>query len=417
MVLMRDIAGSARDPSAAVAVVADDLTGAADAAGAFAAAGLTTAVIWNAEEIAAVLETVDAIAIDAGTRARDAVHAAVRTGAIVEMLRASGVETIYKKSDSLVRGHIGVEAAAVLDTWHPEAIGIVALAFPDAGRTTVGGRQYAHELADGVAIAPLFEQAGLRAATINLDTVRHGGPDDYLSAVRANHARVVVCDATSRTDLAAIVQAGTALTVPVVWVGSGGLARALASAGAVCRRARRHTLPVPARRGPVMIVCGSVSDVAREQVARAVASGVAGVEIPASILRPDHRRERQVMVDAILQHVDAGRDVVIFTSVPDEPIDPGVSRGLGALVAPFGERVGGLVVTGGDTASAVLDAWGITGLRIVGEIEPGVSIAIASGALGIAVVTKPGAFGSAGVLVEARSHLKNLLLIARSERA
>jgi len=402
---MRDIAGNARDPIAAVAVVADDLTGAADAAGAFAAAGLTTAVTWSAERIPDLLGTVDAIAIDAGTRARDAVHAAVRMRALVGLLRASGVETVYKKSDSLVRGHIGVEAAAVLDSWHREAIGIVALAFPDAGRTTVEGRQYAKELVDGVAIAPLFEQAGLKTAAINLDTVRHGRASDYVSALRASHARVVVCDATSRTDLAAIVQAGTALGVPVVWVGSGGLARALASASVDCRRVRRPTLPAVPRRGPVMIVCGSASDVAREQVARVVASGVAGVEIPASIVRPDRSRERHVMVDAILQHVDAGRDVIIFTSAPNEPIDPGVSRALGALLTPLGERVGGLVVTGGDTASAVLGAWGITGLRIVGEIEPGVSIAIASGALGIAVVTKPGAFGSAGVLIEARGRL------------
>jgi uncharacterized protein YgbK (DUF1537 family) len=406
---MRDIAGGVRDPIAAIAVVADDLTGAADAGGAFAAAGLATAVIWSAGEIAAVLGEVDVVAIDAGTRARDAVHAAAQTGAIVATLRASGVETLYKKSDSLVRGHIGVEAAAVLDTWHPEAIGIVALAFPDAGRTTVGGRQYAHELAEGVAIAPLFEQAGLRAAGIDLNIVREGRLGDCLMAAQENHSRVVVCDATSRADLAAIVRAGAELPVPVVWVGSGGLARALASSRADRRDVRRHPVPRPSRRGPVMIVSGSASDVARAQVARVVASGIAALEIPASILRADCRREQQLMVGAILQHVDGGRDVAIFPNFPDQTIDPGVSRALGALLTPFGERVGGVVVTGGETASAVLGAWGITRLRIAGEIEPGVSIAIASGAFEIAVVTKPGAFGSPDVLVEARGKLHALL--------
>jgi uncharacterized protein YgbK (DUF1537 family) len=56
-----------------------------------------------------------------------------------------------------------------------------------------------------------------------------------------------------------------------------------------------------------------------------------------------------------------------------------------------------------------LRAWGITGLRIVGEMAPGAPIAVAIGSIEIAVVTKPGAFGNRDFFVEARRTLHAMM--------
>ena len=62
------------------------------------------------------------------------------------------------------------------------------------------------------------------------------------------------------------------------------------------------------------------------------------------------------------------------------------------------ERIGGLVLTGGETARAVLSRLGIRALRVVGEVETGVPILVAEGS-GLPVVTKAGDFGSPETLL------------------
>jgi uncharacterized protein YgbK (DUF1537 family) len=64
-------------------------------------------------------------------------------------------------------------------------------------------------------------------------------------------------------------------------------------------------------------------------------------------------------------------------------------------------RPGTLVLTGGETAIAVLRALGASGLRLTGEIEPGVALgALVDGPFdGLTLVTKAGGFGDPDLLV------------------
>jgi uncharacterized protein YgbK (DUF1537 family) len=421
---MRDIAG-APEPVAAIAVVADDLTGAADTGAAFAGAGLSTLVTWTGGEVVKssaragrhvrsrvrlqpdLLRQAEAVAIDAGTRALDMADAAANTAEIVRAVRTAGVGAIYKKGDSLLRGHIAAETAAVLGSWQEGAVAIAAFAFPDAGRTTLHGRQCAAELERALPIVPLFERADVKTCAIDLEIVRG---DDFDACMRdaAGRCAAIVLDAVSNADLARIVRAGQRLTAPVVWVGTGGLARALAAS---MRRGadRKDSIARVARRGPVMIVCGSASRVAREQIARVVAAGAMPVEVPAAMLQQaGTAAARTTAADAIHQALDGEQDVVVFPTLPEGAIEPAVAHALGDLVSLAAARVGGVALTGGDTATAVLRAWGTTGLRIVDEIEPGVPLSVSEGAHRMAVVTKAGAFGSPDVLVKSRERLHEI---------
>jgi uncharacterized protein YgbK (DUF1537 family) len=82
-----------------------------------------------------------------------------------------------------------------------------------------------------------------------------------------------------------------------------------------------------------------------------------------------------------------------------------LASGLASLIAPRLRRVGGLVATGGETARSLLEVAGITGIRLGGEVEPGVPWGTTAGGVELTVVTKAGAFGDEATLLRCRDLL------------
>ncbi len=86
----------------------------------------------------------------------------------------------------------------------------------------------------------------------------------------------------------------------------------------------------------------------------------------------------------------------------------------GAVVGALAEVVGALskeglfdalVLTGGETAVAVARDLGAVGIRLEGEVEPGIPVGYLIGPRPYRVVTKAGAFGEPGTLVRAAERL------------
>src|SRR5215212_7213695 len=121
-------------------VVADDLTGAADSGVAFAEAGgpvrlLLTPVTSPGRAPGAVT------VVDMATRQLSELDARERTRALADRLGRDDV--VFKKVDSILRGHIAAEVAELRDRLSDRLV-VVAPAFPAAGRTTVGAVQHVH---------------------------------------------------------------------------------------------------------------------------------------------------------------------------------------------------------------------------------------------------------------------------------
>ena len=86
-----------------------------------------------------------------------------------------------------------------------------------------------------------------------------------------------------------------------------------------------------------------------------------------------------------------------------------LSAALAALVRPFAGRVGALVATGGETARAVFEAWGVNRLRLIGEVEAGLPFSVTSGwSRELPVLTKAGGFGGPETLLRCRQFLRGL---------
>ena len=405
-------------------IVADDLTGAADCAVAFAKRGMPAIVSWAGGTIA---EEVPVLAVDADSRRLSAAEAANRQRAVLNA-RYRQKQAVYKKIDSTLRGQPAAETAALIAALRAagrKSVAVISPAFPATGRTTEGG----HVLVQGkrleetalwalehtyasAKLPDVLATAGLRAGTAPLDVVRQGRTalgELIIDAVREGFD-AVVCDAASEADLRAIADATLPMADRVLWVGSGGLAAALAEL-----EPEMAASPAPSRRdlGGILFVVGSLAQASRAAAARLVGERqVRPVVVPPAVLLKDENgSDRDDLAQTVAAALAAGEDVLVEIGSSD---DPDLGRGaemaarLAGLLASAASRMSALFATGGETACALLDRLGVQGIRLFEEVEPGVPLGLTIGDVALPVVTKAGAFGGEETLVRWLDRLHGL---------
>ena len=160
--------------------------------------------------------------------------------------------------------------------------------------------------------------------------------------------------------------------------------------------------------GPTLFVVGTLAATACQQ-ARVLAGAP---DVTTLRVRPGALLASQVDSTAILEGLRTGRDALIWVDEAERCAPPqanGLAPALAKITAPCAALLGGLVVTGGETARAIFDELDIHSLRLLGEVEPGLPLAVAEiGPHPLPVLTKAGGFGSAGTLVHCREFLKGL---------
>lgn len=264
----------------AVLIVADDLTGACDTAGAVVAIGGPVRVRLQARRtpvaLAASGQADDApgavTAIDLDSRSAPVAHAVERTIAAVSLAPGH----VYLKIDSTLRGHVVPTVAAAVGAFratHPGARALVCPAFPARGRLVVDRRL----VVDGLAA--------------------ESGVLDELAMLPG----VAVPDAASDDDLAALV--GASDGAPTLWVGSAGLARHVVASVLTAPPPPAPPLP-PA--GVVGVVVGS-----EQPVSAAGAAALAGrADDRLRVVVGDPRRG--AFIDQAVSAV-RGADAVVLT--------------------------------------------------------------------------------------------------------
>ncbi len=408
---------------ARVGIIADDLTSAADGGAPFARAGHRVLVGFGSGAPPSV-QGGDVVALDLDSRAGGA--AAASALAAEAGLRLRRVPLLIKTVDSTLRGHVGAEVAAVLLA-SGRRVALVAPAFPAAGRTTRDGMQlvdgvpvhrtaFAHDPrhpVSGSRVADLFLGAGLEpvAELAGADVRDQGRVRTALAA-----ARVVVADAGTDADLDALV-ASAIEDEGVLWIGSPGIAQALARASPARRTA--PSASAPDARSPLVLV-GSLHPASRAQVGALVETlGARPVEIDAGHAASDTRGAEIERACAVCRdEAGSGRPVVVLSA----PVGaPGAAGAVASVLAEVGRRlvaeglVDGLVATGGDTARAAARALGAEALHLLREPEPGVALGEIAGPHPLPVITKAGGFGDTGALVRLCAALQGLTLPASEE--
>lgn len=355
-----------------VRLLADDLTGALDAAVRLVARAGELPVMWDAAKATA---TEGPLALVTNTRDGSADDAVRAVAALRDFWRRDALA--FKKIDSLWRGNTLPELIAIIDSGVFSTV-IIATAFPEQNRITRGGRQYWRKSAsEDWQLVPVDLRAGLEARGIKVNIASRGEAQSSLSGVW-------MLDAETPADLDAIVAAGRNAAGPVLWCGAAGLAGAL---GGALRQ------PLPARiERPATIIVGTNHPVSRAQ-AQAAGGDAVGLEIGVEAVGWDDLIARAVTAAA------AGRSVIFWFAPKDELVPAKAEAAMRAFLERLASRYrppGALLVTGGETLARLCQAVGATSLLTGAEAAPGIATArFADGRWGgLSLISKSGAFGA-----------------------
>jgi D-threonate/D-erythronate kinase len=410
-------------------ILADDLTGAADCGVACACAGLETLVALKEHACSGDAEV---LSVDTDTRRMTPEKAALEIERFVRACARGEDLLLFKKIDSTLRGHVAAEIAAVLAAYrslHPgagQAFALMAPAFPGHGRTTVNGVQRVHgrplheteiwrteAMTEPSYIPDMLRGAGLNSALLNLDAVR-AGKDALRRALTsaANQADVVVCDAETDADLELIASASMELRGRIVWVGSAGLAHHLPEAAGLRQTEKSATCALPPPSGPLLFVIGTVAQRTTDQLRVLTdSSEIPCITAPPEILLAGERTARwHGLIDDLERAVRTNQDVALaIASQPQVEMAhrPLLSSALAQISSSVNGDVGALIASGGETARAVFEAWEVTGMRLIAEVEKGIPLSIAEHwNRPLPMITKAGDFGTREALLKCRQVLR-----------
>lgn len=401
--------------------IADDFTGATDLANNLVRAGMK--VIQTIGVPPEPVAGVDAVVVALKSRTIAPADAVAQSLDALRWLQAQGCGQFYFKVcstfDSTPQGNIGPVAEALL-----QALGAdfccVTPAFPENARTVYQGHLFVGEallsdsgmrnhpltpMTDANLVRVLQAQVQGRVGLVAHATVRQGAQAirERIAALRASGHRFGIVDAIADDDLLAL---GRALRdAPLVVAGSG-VAIGLPPNHGLAPSDSAATLP--AARGAAAVVSGSCSVATNQQVADFIAAG-----LPAWAIDPQRLAAGDDVVAQALAWAAprlGAQPVLVYSSAPPEAVrevqqrlgagEAGalVEGALAAIAKGLVERgVGRLVVAGGETSGAAVQALGVRQLRIGAQIDPGVpwchAAATACGA-DVHLALKSGNFGS-----------------------
>ena len=403
--------------------IADDFTGATDLANNLVRAGMR--VVQTIGVPAAPLAAeVDAVVVALKSRTLPAADAIDQSLQALTWLQAQGAQQIYFKYcstfDSTPEGNIGPVTEALMDALHTDFT-IATPAFPDNGRTVFKGYLFAgnvllnesgmqnHPLTpmtDANLVRVMQAQTKRKVGLIDHKTVALGEAAirERIQTLRLEGVGVAIVDATSNDDL---LRMGPALRdMPLLTAGSGVAIGLPANFGLQPSVQASH---LPPARGLQAVVSGSCSVATNGQVAHFKALGLPARAIDPASLMHGHS-------DAVVQQVLAwatpllqeGPVLVYSTAEPDAVKQVQAQLGVaeaGALVEHALAAVARglvqagvqqLVVAGGETSGACVQALGIAQLQIGPQIVPGVPWCFAPTATGgVHIALKSGNFGTA----------------------
>ena len=384
-------------------VIADDFTGATDVASMLVRAGMRTVQVIGVPgiESAGALHA-DAVVVALKTRTVPALDAIRESLAALRWLQASGMRQCYFKYcstfDSTPAGNIGPVAEALMDALGADFT-IACPAFPENGRTVFCGHLFVGDellsdsgmrhhpltpMTDANLVRVLQAQCQRRVGLLRHDVVAQGtaAVRDRLHALRSEGVSIAIADAIANADLR--VLGAACADLPLLTAGSGlalGLPAVYAERGWLTLDA--HAGDLDAALGSAAVLAGSCSIATSAQVQRWQQAGRPAFSVDVRALA----RGEPVAARALAwsqAHLPKGA-VLIHANVSAQELIA-VQAELGAMQAGalvedcmaqvalglIEHGVRRLVVAGGETSGAVVQALGITQLRIGPAICPGV---------------------------------------------
>jgi uncharacterized protein YgbK (DUF1537 family) len=398
--------------------IADDFTGATDLANNLVRSGMRVVQAIGVPH-APLDADVDAVVVALKSRTVPAAEAVAQSLQALRWLQAQGAQQIYFKYcstfDSTPAGNIGPVAESLMDALGTDFT-IATPAFPDNQRTVFKGHLFVGDqllsdsgmrnhpltpMTDANLVRVLQAQCRRKVGLIDHKAVAQG-PEailERIAALRAEGVAIAIVDAVSNGDL---LRLGPALKgMPLVTAGSG-VAIGLPANFGLAPSSQSSALP-PAT-GTRAIVSGSCSQATQRQVAAFVAAGgpafavdalrvADGADVAAEALAWARPLLAQGPV-LVYSTADAATVQAVQARTGVQAAGDAVERALAAVASGLvAHGVGQLVVAGGETSGACVQALGITQMQIGPQIDPGVPWCHAAQP-GLHIALKSGNFGT-----------------------
>jgi uncharacterized protein YgbK (DUF1537 family) len=424
--------------SVLLGAIADDFTGATDLCNTLVQRGMRTVQLIDVPAPETNIRDAEAIVVALKSRTIPAEEAIEKSLAALAWLRRAGARQILFKYcstfDSTDAGNIGPVAEALMEALDTDFT-LFCPAFPEAGRTIYQGYLFVGDvllsesgmrdhpltpMRDPSLVRVLQRQARGTVGLVPQYDVSRGESAirDAFASLRQAGFRHAIVDAIEDHDLEAIGEA--AADFLLITGGSGialGLPENFRRQGLIGDRLTADVLPPIA--GGAAVLSGSCSEATRAQVAymreRAPVFTIDPIAAAAG---------RKIAEEAVAWAATRLGDRPVLISATAPPDDVAAIQQLlgreraGVVVEGIladtarqlvGRGVRRLVVAGGETAGAVVQALGITGLRIGQQIDPGVpwtaSLPASPGDPVLALALKSGNFGMPDFFLRAFSVL------------
>ena len=401
--------------------IADDFTGTTDLANNLVRAGMRVVQTIGVPN-APLSAEVDAVVVALKSRTiapQDAIDQSLQA---LQWLQGQGAQQIYFKYcstfDSTAQGNIGPVTEALMHALQTDFT-IATPAFPDNGRTVFKGYLFVGDvllnesgmqhhpltpMTDANLVRVMQAQCKSKVGLLSHKTITHGvaAIQQDIANLKQQGVRIAVVDAVSNDDL---MRLGPALKgMPLVTAGSG-VAIGLPQNFGLSPTPQASVLPKAS--GLQAVVSGSCSQATNRQVAHFKATGR-----PAFLIDPlKLKGSWQDLVKEVLTwaqgYLASGPVLVYSTATPEsvqavqsqlgvEAAGHQVERALAAIARGLVELgVQQMVVAGGETSGACVQALAIEQLQIGPQIDPGVPWCHAHTPMGgVHITLKSGNFGT-----------------------
>lgn len=406
-----------------IGCIADDFTGATDLANQFVRAGLRVVQTIGVPQ-GGLVSAVDVVVVALKSRTIAAEVAVEESLAAHRWLATLGCQQFYFKVcstfDSTAQGNIGPVTEALMRATGEDFV-VCTPAFPENHRTVYQGylfvgSQPLHEtgmrdhpltpMTDANLVRVMQAQTRCRVGLIAHADVAQGADRvrEKVASLQAQGYQIAIADALSREDLLVLGQAVAGRRL--VTAGSG-LAIGLPQNFVFTPSSVEDHFPRP--QGASAIVCGSCSEATRRQVQAFIDAGGSAFRVdPMSV--GDAALLAQKAIDWASPRL-GHQPILVYSSATPEEVrrtqavwgqeraGTSVEQALGQVAQAFvAQGVGQLIVAGGETSGACVQALGIDQLQIGPQIDPGVPWCFAGpnagSAHGLHLALKSGNFGS-----------------------
>lgn len=381
-------------------VIADDFTGMLDTGVQFAKySNKVTATTNYNIDFSSIPDDIEVLIIDTETRHALAEVAYDRLAKLFNRAKLSDIKYIYKKIDSVFRGNVGPELKAMADCLDTKNIPLVP-SYPDNNRIIKDGKLY---------IDRDFKDYSNQHYDIDLQKKLSREEISLITKASNNEdGEFLFMDAVSNDDLEKNLSYLENKDLTNYVVGSAGFAEFYAKFLFETKIDNSFEIKLP-----LIVICGSLNKATRAQNSFVKRKGYPVISLEHKMLTSRDRflDEYDALIDSI--YANSRNNKIVVAETTSEPIDEVkiidddprilIGNALGHMTKSLMEKSikGTFLFTGGDTLFWCMKVLGVSSIRPIAEIEPGVVVSKVN-YLGetINVITKSGGFGEEGLYFE-----------------